>query len=308
MHATGKSREFVLAHPEYVLSEKEYTDTIDFLRRRMTHEPIAYIVGHKEFYGLDFMVNQYTLIPRPETELMVEMALARSKKYGVRSTENARFTIIDIGTGSGNIIVTLATLLRGKNIDTTLFGLDISRDALLVEKENAQRHGVEHEITFLQSDLLEAFSHGVIPGLTRDPGLYSNTTQPESPITSGMIIHKNSYSHILILANLPYLSEEIYQSAEADVKDFEPITALVSNEAGLAHYRKLLEQVTRLRSTEVFSYNIPLVMIFEISPEQHDAIEILITEFFPNADISVIKDYSQRFRFVKIGLLSEQEN
>jgi release factor glutamine methyltransferase len=281
MRATGKSREFLLAHPEYVLTDAEYAEAVGYLERRAKHEPIAYILGHREFYSLDFLVNQHTLIPRPETELLVEIAFNRSKEYEVRSKQitHTKSAIIDVGTGSGNIIIALAKKLLDSDSQLSTFdcfGLDVSEDALAIAKENAVQHQVDTRITFLQSDLLEAFfNHTAI--------------QP--------------YSHTLILANLPYLSEEIYHSAEADVKDFEPVTALVSDEAGLAHYRRLLEQVTLLRQEHIFSPTTSLTMIFEISPEQHAAIEMLIREFFSDAHISLIKDYSQRFRFVRIELI-----
>jgi len=286
-HATGQSREFLLAHPDYTLADTEYTQAIGYLERRINHEPIAYILGKKEFYGLDFIVNQYTLIPRPETELLIDETL---KILSVKCTEKNSPSplIIDIGTGSGNIIITLATLLHKKNITANLFGLDISPDALEIAKKNAQQHGVGNQITFLQSDLLEKF-------------FTSKKIQPGSPIKSGMTIQEYEYTQILILANLPYLSQDIYQSAELDVKDYEPITALVSDEAGLTHYRRLLEQIDALCQKNIFSSR-SITLILEISPEQKPLIEALISTIFPDARIAFIQDYSQRTRFVKIEL------
>jgi release factor glutamine methyltransferase len=111
------------------------------LARRLAHEPTAYIVGQREFYGLDLETAPAALIPRPETELLVQEALARHRE---------RLLIVDVGTGNGAIAVALAVHLR----QAALVAIDLSREALALAARNARRHGVESRISFLQADLL----------------------------------------------------------------------------------------------------------------------------------------------------------
>ena len=298
--AIGKPREYVLAHPEYTLTDTEAERLQGYLERRTYHEPIAYILGHKEFYGLDFEVTPATLIPRPETELMIEEAMkllgTRSTEYGTRNTNVIQKNlIIDVGTGSGNIIITLATLLEKKNILTShdLSALDISDDALAVARRNAGRHGVSHSINFIHSDLLKNFS---------DQSGIQTTTRAAHP--DSMPSRRNEtperHDHVLILANLPYLSRMIYASADPDVREYEPVTALVSDESGLAHYRRLLEQVRAIfLSQETEQAMIDLLL--EISPEQEGLVAPVIHSILPSAKTGFIADLSGRSRLVLIS-------
>jgi len=114
-----------------------------FLYRRLAREPTAYIVGQREFYGLDLETTPVALIPRPETELLVEEALARARRF-------ERPLIVDVGTGNGAIAVALAVHLP----QAVLVAIDLSREALALAVRNARRHGVEGRIIFLQADLL----------------------------------------------------------------------------------------------------------------------------------------------------------
>src|SRR4030042_3986448 len=103
-----KSREFVLAHPEYKLSEYQVSSIKYYISQRIKHKPLAYILGEKEFYGLKFEVSKNVLIPRPETEILVEHVISNLKSV-IR--KNKKIIIADIGTGSGNIIISLAKQL-----------------------------------------------------------------------------------------------------------------------------------------------------------------------------------------------------
>lgn len=138
--AMGTTREWIIAHPEAELNE-EGRARFDEMIAQMNHGvPLPYVLGEWEFFGLMFKVNQHVLIPRPETELLVETA--------IRYQPSA---ICDVGTGSGIIAVTLAKKLS----DPEIFATDISGEALKVAKENAQRHGVADRIKFIRGDLLE---------------------------------------------------------------------------------------------------------------------------------------------------------
>ena len=280
-HAAGTSREHILAHPEQLLIAEELERFHDGIRRRVSHEPIAHILGHKEFFGLDFEVTPATLIPRPETEHLVEAAMAtilknQESRIADSNAEkrNYRPMIIDVGTGSGNIIVTMAVSLRNENVDANLFGIDISEDALDIARNNARRHHVSESITFLKSDLLEPI------------------------LVDGMI--DDHRSDMLILANLPYLSHEIYAVADPDVRDYEPVTALVSDEGGLNHYRRLLMQVLRL--CESSGRELQTSIFMEISPEQKEPIKNLVQDIFPEATSRFLEDYSGRPRVMTVFL------
>jgi release factor glutamine methyltransferase len=145
-HALGLNRAAVLSRTEQRLTPKQLTLYRDLVGRRGAREPLAYIVGYREFFGLDFVVDRRVLIPRPETELLIERALAIAKRRAVP------LRIADIGAGSGAIAVTLAVHLPG----ATICALDQSADALEVVAENASRHDVSDRVHCLHSDLLSA--------------------------------------------------------------------------------------------------------------------------------------------------------
>ncbi|HEX7475723.1 MAG TPA: peptide chain release factor N(5)-glutamine methyltransferase, partial [Dehalococcoidales bacterium] len=125
------------------LSPAEYNTFLQLLQRRSNGEPSAYITGHREFFGLDFTVNKAVLIPRPETERLVETALeiASARKVSL---------IADVGTGSGAVAVSLASRLK----TAIIYAIDISDEELQVAAENARKHGVSDRIRLLQGDLL----------------------------------------------------------------------------------------------------------------------------------------------------------
>jgi release factor glutamine methyltransferase len=144
-HALGTNRAWVLAHPERRLTPKELTRFRDLVGRRLGREPLAYITGHREFFGLDLAVDARVLIPRPETELLVEQALALARRLPEPPL------IADVGAGSGAIAVALAVHLPAARI----YALDQSPDPLAVSAENARRHGVEGRVVCLEGDLLD---------------------------------------------------------------------------------------------------------------------------------------------------------
>lgn len=259
-HATKKEKVFLLAHPEYELAVEVLERAEEFLKRRIKHEPVAYIVGHKEFYGRQFLVTPHTLIPRPETELLVEAVLK------VASKQKENIAILDIGTGSGNIIVTLAGELSQKKISFS--ALDISKEALTTAKKNASRNNVADQIDFIESNLLEK----VIPNQIKN-------------------------KHLIIAANLPYLSYEIYNASESDVRDYEPKAALVSKRAGLDHYLCLLPQLRSLSQ-----YALSMTFFFEISPEQTALLTTEIKNVFPYSVLAVHRDLTDRERLIQASV------
>ncbi len=143
-HVLGLTRAQIHAHPERRLDAAELESYRELIERRRQHEPVAYITGHKEFYGLDFYVDRRVLIPRPETELLVEKGL----EIG-RAISNP-LTIADVGTGCGAIAISLAVHLP----QAIIYALDASSEALEVAALNRCRHSVERNVHLLQGDLL----------------------------------------------------------------------------------------------------------------------------------------------------------
>ena len=145
LHLIGRDRAFLLTHPDTPLTAEQVAQYESWLERRAAHEPIQYILGEQEFFGLTFTVTRDVLIPRPETEHLVEAVLARVP-------HDQPLCIADIGTGSGAIAVALAQSLPQAQVTA----LDISVAALAVAKGNAEAHHVYDRMRFLQSDLLSA--------------------------------------------------------------------------------------------------------------------------------------------------------
>lgn len=274
-HTSGQSKEHLIAHPEYQISERIYKRFLALADRRRQHEPIAYLTGHKEFYGLDFSVTSATLIPRPETEIMVERIIDESlEKINSAARSEKKIIIADIGTGTGCIIISLADHLKRTSAENfSSFGFhatDISSIALRIARKNAKRHDVGNAIAFHTGDLL-------------------------APIRSTL----SSADEIIIAANLPYLSSRIYESSAPDVRDYEPRAALESPTGGLGHILLLLEQVSDMRSSEK---KLPITLWLEISPEQKSHLSARIKDIFPGTDIDFIDDLAGRCRFIRITL------
>jgi release factor glutamine methyltransferase len=267
-HTIRQPKEFIFREPDYKLTNAEQAMLRKFLLRRTKREPVAYIVGEKEFFGLSFLVTHDTLVPRPETEFLVEEAI-QSLRH-----EPAKPFVADLGTGSGNIIISVAHGL-GINDDKnriSFFATDISHDALHVARRNAIRHNMTNCITFLQGDLL-----GPIPRTA-----YSDAER------------------ILILANLPYLSRELYDTAMDDVRLYEPKSALVSDDDGLSHYIRLFVNIFDRKSEDMKTLHV--TGLLEISPEQETRIINELHKIFPNSHYRFMNDLSGRKRIFRFDI------
>jgi release factor glutamine methyltransferase len=206
-HTLEVSRSWLYAHPERGLRPEEVVAFECLVLRRAQHEPVAYLVGHKSFYGLDFMVDRRVLIPRPETEILVERAIEvlswhRTRNDGIDMPRTLR--VADVGTGCGAIAVTLA--VKCPNIH--VYAMDISEGALAVVAQNVWRYGMGKQVTLLQGDLLAPL--------------------PE-PVD-------------LITANLPYVREPDWATLAPDIVQYEPRLALDGGLDGLALIERLLAQ------------------------------------------------------------------
>ena len=144
-HITGQPRAWIMAHPETQLSPMQWSKLEKLLKQRQAGKPLPYLLGHWEFYGLDFVITPAVLIPRPETELLVDVALHWL------SANPGRRLAADVGTGSGCIAVALAHHISDLNIIAT----DLSYPALMIASQNARKHSPESQILFVQGSLLQ---------------------------------------------------------------------------------------------------------------------------------------------------------
>ena len=265
-HAIKKERAWVIAHSDDSITpsiEKQFTG---FVNRRLAHEPIAYILGAKDFYGRPFFVNTMTLIPRPETELMIETL---KKNY----KQKDRLLIWDVGTGSGAIAITAA--LEFPN--AAIIASDICKRALRVAEKNARLYSVEHRISFIQGNLL---SEKVGKELRRQ--------QIEK--------RKKNELPLVILANLPYLLDSDKAKLTKDVTDFEPAKALYSGKDGLDLIRSLFSQIS-----ENLNVN-PNLILAEFDPPQVKTIQKLAKDMFPIESVAIHKDIAKRERLIEIKI------
>ena len=200
-HVIHKPRTWVMAHPELNLNSTQKKQLDESLKRLEDGEPFPYVLGHWEFFGLDFDITHDVLIPRPETELLVEKAIAWLQESPVRRT------VADVGTGSGAIGVTIAVNVS----DARLLATDISHKALEVARRNAIKFDVNHRIDFVQCDLLP-------------PHITSLSTE----------LHFD-----LICANLPYIPSSKLQILP--IFGREPTLALDGGSDGLDIIRRLLD-------------------------------------------------------------------
>lgn len=164
-HILGKERGWLFAHYDQALTEEEAENFAELVARRAAAEPVAYLVGHREFYGLEIAVDPRVLIPRPETELMVDAVLDH-----IDSRANQQVRMVDVGTGSGAVAVAVAANCPSVHI----YAVDLSPAALEVAQENVKQHDTRGQITLLQGDLLEPLPEAVdiiaanLPYITSD--------------------------------------------------------------------------------------------------------------------------------------------
>jgi len=219
LHVTSQNRTWLYSHPEEILPEAVAESYLGLLSRRISGVPTQHITGKQEFWGLEFEVTPDVLIPRPETEHLIEVALDRLAVREIRAGRPTRLngeniTLVDIGTGSGCIAITMAKELSA----ATIYATDISGTALAVAKRNAARHSVADRVHFLSCDLFDAFSNPVAP----------------TPL-----------SFDLILSNPPYVALREADTLPVEVREHEPRAALFGGEEGYELYGTLIPQAAQ---------------------------------------------------------------
>ncbi len=263
-HVLGKNRVFIVANYDQEISKNKCSIFFDLVKRRKKGEPIAYIVGYKEFYGLEFKVNKNVLIPRPETEELVKMIIKR-----IKTDERIKqIRIIDVGTGSGNVGISLINRIVVRNLNKKIkFCIvlsDISLKALEVAKKNYK-------------------------------ALIKNTNNVDVKFVKSGLLKEVAGKFDIIVSNLPYIPTEEIHLLDKSVKGFEPRKALDGGEGGMDLIRDLINQIhtgSRLkRGGEIF---------LEIYEEHPLELKMFIEENYPDYKVSFMRDTFGEWRFCMI--------
>lgn len=201
-HALELESHHLASKAQEPVSAEQWAHAVSLASRRAAREPLQYILGTQEFCGLEFQVSPAVLIPRPETEVLVQEA--------VRAVDlDKESVLVDVGTGSGCVAVALATILENARI----VAVDRSPQALAVAKGNAERHAVTEKIEWMESDLLSAL---------RERGMTGTVD--------------------IIVSNPPYIAEADWAGLQPEVRDFEPRSALFSGPMGTEFHERLLRE------------------------------------------------------------------
>jgi release factor glutamine methyltransferase len=239
LHVLNRNRTWLYAHPEEIIADPDAERFATLIARRAAGEPTQHLTGKQEFWGLEFEVTPDVLIPRPETEHLIEVALdrlaLRERRAGrPQKSAGEGLQIADIGTGSGCIAVALAKELPAANFLAT----DISPAALAVAKRNAARHSVSNRIHFIECNLL-AFSGGAQQAAPQLGEMSNNTSQA---LHGSQVTSHQSRLFDLIVSNPPYIGRREAPSLPREVRDHEPAAALFGGEEGYELYADLVAQ------------------------------------------------------------------
>lgn len=263
-NAIGADRTAIVAHPEALVGDGSAARFEEGLLRRLAGEPVAYIRGFKEFFGLAFAADSRALIPRPETERLVEiaeMAVIRRLAASPRPRGAPPLRIADVGTGSGTIAVSLAVTLRRRGAieEVEIIGTDDDAEALSLARENAVGHGVADRVRFIEADLL--------------PPVVAVPFQ-------------------IVLANLPYVASGAIDGLPV-AASFEPRRALDGGPDGLAVIGRLVARLPDALTPDGLA-------LLEIGSDQGDAIVDLVAERLPGWACSVEADLAGHPRVARI--------
>jgi release factor glutamine methyltransferase len=322
----GKTRAFVLAHPEYTLTNEEFLSLEKSLRERLSGKPLAYITGHKEFYGLDFLVNSHTLIPRPETEVLVEEVLKFSRYHLERSFEHVEKRSQGI---SGECVRDLSTrglgrddkvVLRavGRDDESERFSRDDSKTLLLdigtgsgcIPIALLKHFPFDRVIaTDISPEALEVARKNAQRLLPTEKTI----TFLESDLFKGVFSHIETLpkdSTLIITANLPYVPECLYEDSpdhpDTQGLQFEPKDALVSEAYGLSHIFTLLRSYTENKN--LFPRHAVFFLEFLGDARQVNILRKRLSELIPSHEYMFHNDLSERPRILTLTPIFAMEN
>lgn len=235
-----------------------------WVMRVINGEPYQYITGVEQFYGREFTVSAAVLIPRPETELLVEGVLQRAERL-FSNEKNRLLKVVDIGTGSGAIAITLAAEWASTGQAFDIVGLDISDDALQVAKHNSEKLNTS-SVRFMKSDMLDE------------------------------LVQANEKVDIIV-SNPPYIPYSEQEDVQAHVLNYEPHTALFATEEGLYFYRNIVSQASYVLKERG-------LIAFEVGIHQAQQVVDIITNAYPQAHCEIVKDFQgiERMVFATISL------
>jgi release factor glutamine methyltransferase len=224
MFVLGVNRAYLYAHPELELNPEEQSRYDEVIAQRATGMPSQYITGHQEFWGLDFVVSPAVLIPRPETEHLVETVLEIIREQHEQLA--TKLTVVDVGTGSGCVALALANELPFAKVYAT----DISADALKIAEANAARLQLERRVEFLQCDVLQPVVRPSYRG----------------PSTRADVLGQNDTAELhdfdFVVSNPPYVAYSEADKVQKSVKEFEPEVAVFAGKHGLDVLIRLIDQ------------------------------------------------------------------
>jgi release factor glutamine methyltransferase len=263
--AIGVDRTAVIAHGDAPVGVDAEATFEDLVARRATGEPVAYLRGMKEFHGIALTVDRRALIPRPETEELVDRAIDEVMTRLTSGARDSALRVIDVGTGSGAIAVALAVALRSRRVpaeDVSIVAVDADPDALDLARENAVAHGVGDRLAFEESDLLP----------------------------TGEAVWD------VVIANLPYVRSEVVDELERQRLSpaFEPRRALDGGPDGLAVIGRLLDQLPATLATGG-------VALLEIGADQGEAIVSLAAARLPGWSCEVVADLAGLQRIARLA-------
>jgi len=270
-HTLGKNRPWLIAHKDDMLSMSKQRLFLQCIKRRTHHEPLAYLLGTQNFCGTSFIVNKHVLIPRPETEALVDFAV---ETYTAHLSDQSNIVVWDVGTGSGAIAVSVKHLLP----HAIVIASDISKRALGVARRNAIR-------------ILDPNSH-----------LHFFTGSLLSKNIQTFLIQERP-DHLIVLANLPYLPLSDKTVLEKTVVDFEPHLALFTKKDGNALIITFLKQCARFLQT----YSIQTMIYLECDAPQIYTLTKVAAHLFPHATVAMKKDCFGRERFIQIMIASQAQ-
>lgn len=252
-----KEREFLISHTDDKISLLNRIQYSRLIKKRIAGFSVAAIIGQKSFYGKEFIINNHVLVPRPETEIMVDEVIKQT------TIKKENVTFVDVGTGTGCIPITIAKHLvnLAPNSNNLYFAIDISKKALKIARKNSILHNTDKIISFLHGDLL-------------------------SPVLKTINTLKLSNNQIIITANLPYLTKKQIDNSPSIKR--EPILALDGGDKGLEFYKRLFTQAQELLRI----FETPLSIYCEIDPSQSREITDLQRKHLPKFKTSIKKDLS----------------
>ncbi len=260
---------------DYELNKREEKLFNGFVKQRLRHKPVAYITNKKEFYGYEFYVNENVLIPRPETEFMVEEVLK------IIDDSKNKFTLIDIGAGSGCVIISVLNEIEKDRTNGTnrtywtnicgAYANDISSEAIKIAKLNAKKYNLNKKIKFIAGDFGKFMKEKI----------------------------SSASNQFIITANLPYIKNDEYKNLSPNVRKYEPKISLVGGKSGIELIEKLINSISNIKiKNNSEDNNLYNHIILEADPAQMKKIKSILKKKLSAVDIKIIKDLRGKNRLI----------